>query len=111
MADAKQVVKRLCKAAGSDPRVDLRHLKIDYDPASGIATFAGEVPNAATKRLALRRAGRVPAVTRVVDRLRVRPAERLGDGALRDLVRDSELTLAGMLRDEAQREMAECDAW
>jgi osmotically-inducible protein OsmY len=88
MAGAEQVVKQLRKAAGSDPRVDLRHLKIDFDPDAGIATLEGEVPNVAMKRLALRRVGAVPAVTDIVDRIRVRPAERLGDGAVRDLVCD-----------------------
>jgi len=62
MADAEQVVKELRKAAGGDPRVDLRHLKIKFDPEPGIATLEGEVANVAIKRLALRRAGAVPAV-------------------------------------------------
>ncbi len=88
MADAEQVVKQLRKAAGSDPCVDLLHIKIHFDPDADIATLEGEVPNLAMKRRALRRVGTVPAVTGVVDRIRVRPAERLGDGALRDLVRD-----------------------
>jgi osmotically-inducible protein OsmY len=89
MADAEQVVKELRKAAGSDPRVDLRDLRIKFDPDAGIATLEGEVANVAIKRLALRRAGAVPAVAGIVDRIRVRPAEKLSAAAIRDLVRDA----------------------
>jgi hypothetical protein len=39
MADAEQVLKELRRAAGSDPRVDLRHIKINFDPDAGIATL------------------------------------------------------------------------
>jgi osmotically-inducible protein OsmY len=89
LADAERVVKELRKAAGSDPRVNLRDLKIKFDPDGGIATLEGEVANVAIKRLALRRAGAVPAVAGIVDRIRVRPAEKLSAAAIRDLVRDA----------------------
>jgi len=50
----------------------------------GVATLSGEVSDIAAKRLTLERAAALPAVSGIVDRLRVRPAEPMGDGAIAD---------------------------
>jgi osmotically-inducible protein OsmY len=49
----------------------------------------GEVPDIAAKKLALERAASVIAGPRILDRLRVRPAVRMADGEIRDLLRDA----------------------
>lgn len=51
----------------------------------------GEVPSVAAKKLALEAAAAVPGVAGIVDRLRVRPAQVMGDGQIRDLLRDAYL--------------------
>ena len=59
----------------------------------------GEVDHIAGKKLALEAAARVPGVANIVDRLRVRPPTPMGDGEIRDKVRDAlleEITLEFM---------------
>lgn len=46
----------------------------------------GEVEDIAAKKLALELAGALEGTRGVVDRLRIAPAERKGDGAIRDLL-------------------------
>lgn len=48
----------------------------------GVLTFEGEVPSLGTKRRLLARAASAPGLLGIVDRLRVRPARRLGDGEI-----------------------------
>jgi osmotically-inducible protein OsmY len=49
----------------------------------------GEVDHIAGKKLALEAAAHVPGVAHIVDRLRVQPATPMGDGEIRDKVRDA----------------------
>src|SRR6185437_10332337 len=63
---------------------------------NGDLTMEGEVDHIAGKKLALEAVARVSGVANIVDRLRVRPATRMGDGEIRDKVRDAlmeEITL------------------
>jgi hyperosmotically inducible protein len=55
----------------ADP--DLSGLRIDVDTRDGIVTLTGIVNTAAEKSRALEHAGKVDNVTRVEDRLTVRP--------------------------------------
>jgi osmotically-inducible protein OsmY len=57
--------------------------------ADGTLTLEGEVRDIAAKKLALERAAALPEVSGIVDRLRVRPAQPMGDGAIRDHLRDA----------------------
>lgn len=57
--------------------------------ADGVMIVEGEVENVATKKLALERIAAVPGVAGIIDRLRVRPAQPMDDGQIRDLVRDA----------------------
>lgn len=66
---------------------EARAVAIEY--AAGVLTLDGEVPSVAAKKLALERAAAVPGVDGIVDRLRVVPAERMGDGRIADLLRDA----------------------
>jgi osmotically-inducible protein OsmY len=71
-------------------RINLHRHPIRIVSNDGTVTLEGEVADVAAKKLALELAGAVQGVRAVVDRLRVAPGERRGDGAVRD-------TLARML--------------
>jgi hypothetical protein len=81
--------ERARAALASEPRLDLHKFPIELSYADGTLTLEGEVGDIAAKKLALERAAALPEVTGIIDRLRVRPAQRMGDGQIRDLVRDA----------------------
>lgn len=68
------------------PGLEAGHAAIRLAWAEGTLEIEGEVDGVATKKRALRAAASVPGVEAVVDRLRVRPAEPMGDRAIRDHV-------------------------
>ncbi|MCS6778987.1 MAG: BON domain-containing protein [Geminicoccaceae bacterium] len=70
----------------SVPGLEAGHGAIRLAWAEGTLEVEGEVDGVATKKQALRAAASVPEVKAVVDRLRVRPAEPMGDRAIRDHV-------------------------
>jgi osmotically-inducible protein OsmY len=84
-----EVLHRVRAALASEPRLDLHNFPIELSFAQGTLTLEGEVGDVAAKKLALERAAALPEVTGIIDRLRVRPAQRMGDGEIRDLVRDA----------------------
>lgn len=65
-------------------RINLHRHPIRIASNDGTVTLEGEVADVAAKKLALGLAGAVQGVRSVVDRLRVAPGERRGDGAVRD---------------------------
>lgn len=65
-------------------RINLHRFPIHISNADGVAVLEGEVGDIAAKKLALELAASVSDVRGVVDRLRVAPGERRGDGAIRD---------------------------
>ncbi|HEY5897385.1 MAG TPA: BON domain-containing protein [Burkholderiales bacterium] len=65
-------------------RINLHRFPISISNADGVAVLEGEVADIAAKKLALELAASVSDVRGVVDRLRVAPGERRGDGAVRD---------------------------
>jgi osmotically-inducible protein OsmY len=67
-----------------EPRVNLHRHPIRIASADGTVTLEGEVADVAAKKVALELAASVSGVRAVVDRLRVDPGERRGDGAIRD---------------------------
>ena len=67
-----------------EPRVNIHRHPIRIASADGTVTLEGEVADVAAKKLALELAAAVGGVRTVVDRLRVAPGERRGDGAVRD---------------------------
>jgi osmotically-inducible protein OsmY len=67
-----------------EPRIHLHRHPIRIASNDGTVTLEGEVADVAAKKLALELAGAVQGVRSVVDRLRVAPGERRGDGAVRD---------------------------
>jgi osmotically-inducible protein OsmY len=82
--DSTDVSTELKTAFERDPRVDLRRFPIKVlNNGSGL-TLEGEVENIAAKRIALRLAQHVTGLDRVIDALRLVPAEPHGDGDVRD---------------------------
>jgi osmotically-inducible protein OsmY len=65
-------------------RINIHRFPISISNADGVATLEGEVGDIAAKKLAIELAASVSDVRGVVDRLRVAPGERRGDGAIRD---------------------------
>ena len=80
------VLKQVHAALEHEARIDLQNQRIEVDFDDGTLTLDGEVPNVGCKKRALEAAAAVSGVSGIIDRLHVTPAERLGDGAIRDAV-------------------------
>ncbi len=118
MSDKRQIIEEVRAALHSEPRFGpQRHVSLDYE--GGTLTIEGEAETIAVKKLLLERAAAHEAVEGIVDRLHVRPAEAMGDGQIRDFVRDAllqepalaELTLRERVKGEvrAVRELPDGD--
>jgi len=81
---ADPVRKQVHAALERESRVNLHRHPVRIESANGTVTLEGEVADVAAKQLALQLARAVQGVRSVVDRLRVAPGERRGDGAVRD---------------------------
>ena len=81
---ADAVRKQVHAALERESRIRLHRHPIRIEAADGTVTLQGEVGDVAAKKLALELAAAVRGVRAVVDRLRVAPGERRGDGAVRD---------------------------
>jgi osmotically-inducible protein OsmY len=87
MLDAKaEILKHTQAALEYGARIDLQTHPIEMDFNGGALTLEGEVPNIGCKKLALEVASSVQGVRSIIDRLRVTPEERAGDGAIREAV-------------------------
>ncbi len=82
--DKDAVRKHVHAALEREARINLHRHPVRIESADGTVTLEGEVADVAAKKLALELAGSVRGVRGVVDRLRVDPGERRGDGAVRD---------------------------
>ncbi len=81
----KDAVRRHVHAAlERENRINLHHHPIKIEAADGTVTLDGEVADVAAKKLALQLTAAVDGVRAVIDRLRITPGERRGDGAVRD---------------------------
>lgn len=89
MSDDLHVLEAVRSAVHSEPRVHPTAGPIRFALANGELTMEGEVDHIAGKKLALEAVARVPGVSTIVDRLHVRPAAPMGDGDIRDRVRDA----------------------
>jgi len=85
-----EILSQVRTALEHEPRVNLHRypIVIDRDDA-GALILEGETESIAAKKVALEVAASTPGVTGIVDRLRVTPARRMGDGEIRDQVRDA----------------------
>jgi osmotically-inducible protein OsmY len=79
-----EIRKQVHAALEREHRINLHRHPVRIDTLDGTVTLEGEVGDVAAKKLALELAGAVPGVRGVVDRLRVAPGDRRGDGAIRD---------------------------
>lgn len=84
MPNRDAIVRQVQGALEHEPRINLHRFPIKVGLADGAVVLEGEVEDVAAKKLALELAGAVEGPRGVVDRLRVAPSERRGDGAIRD---------------------------
>lgn len=84
MPNKDEVIKRVHRALEHEPRINLHRYPIKIDFVEGGVVLEGVVDDVGVKKLALEHAAAVEGVRGVIDRLRVVPAERRGDGAIRD---------------------------
>jgi len=88
MPDDGGLIDAVRAALRSDARIDLRAHPLKLELAeTAILLMDGEVGSVAAKKLALERAAAVEGIDGVIDRVRVVPAQRMGDGAIRDELR------------------------
>jgi osmotically-inducible protein OsmY len=83
-----EVLEQVRSALGSESRLDLHRYPLDTAFDRGVLTLAGEVKDIAVKKLVLERVAAIPDVDGIVDRLHVVPAQSMGDGEIRDHVRN-----------------------
>lgn len=87
MEARETLLKQVQAAIAREARLDPQSGAVDVRFADGRLTLEGEVPDVGTKKRALRAAaGALGSGETIVDRLRVAPADRVGDGATRDAV-------------------------
>jgi len=86
MPKTNGVIKQVQSALERNARINLHRHPINIDYIDGATLLEGEVGSVAEKKLALELAARIDGVRGVIDRLRVAPGERRGDGAVRDAV-------------------------
>lgn len=88
MPESAEIVREVHAALERDPRIDLRRhpIVIEYQP-DGSLVLQGETESLAAKKIALELAASIRGSRGIVDRLRVAPAQPMGDGAIRDHLR------------------------
>jgi osmotically-inducible protein OsmY len=86
MSTNEEVLRQVEAALVREVHLDTQRYRISMELADGALTMQGDLPDVACKKLALEAAASVPSVRGIVDRLHVIPTERMGDGAIRDVV-------------------------
>ena len=89
MVKKLDVLDQVRAALRSEPRVRPTEQPIHLALSGKDLTMEGEVDHIAGKKLALECAARIPGIETITDRLRVRAATPMGDGEIRDRVRDA----------------------
>jgi osmotically-inducible protein OsmY len=80
------ITKEIRAALEKDRRINLHRYPIAITMQDGDLILAGEVESIAAKKLALLAAAQTCGAQRIVDRLTVAPAEKMGDAEIRDHV-------------------------
>jgi len=80
------IVKEIRAALEKDTRIKVHRHPITIATQNGDVILAGEMESVAAKKLALVAAAETHGVQRIVDRLKVAPAEKMGDAEIRDHV-------------------------
>jgi osmotically-inducible protein OsmY len=86
VAVEKTAIKQIRAALERDTRINLHRFPINIVMQNGDLVLEGEVEDIAAKKLALTVAAATHGVERIVDRLRVAPARKMGDAEIRDHV-------------------------
>lgn len=91
MPEKTSIERAVLAAFERDPVIDLRHfpIQLEYDPAQHALVLSGEVRDIVAKKRAFELASGANGVQGVMDRLRVAPGQRRGDGAIRASVMDA----------------------
>jgi osmotically-inducible protein OsmY len=89
--DPETTLKEVRAALEREPRVgfDQHPIEMVFNEVDETVTLQGEAPDIAAKKLALELTAAVPGVRGVVDRIRVRPSERMSDEEVRNHIRDA----------------------
>ena len=87
MDQTEQLLQEVRAALASEPRLDIHAWPLELKLADGVLTIEGDVLDVAQKKLALERAAAVHGVIGILDRLRVHPAQPMGDREILDHVR------------------------
>jgi len=82
----ERIIKEIRAALEKDTHINLHRYPITVSIQSGDLILAGEVEDIAAKKRALLAASGIQGVQRIVDRLTVTPAEKMGDAEIRDHV-------------------------
>ena len=82
--DKETIVREVRATLEKDTRINLHRYPITIAMQNDDLVLAGEVENIAAKKLALVAAAEIRGVQRIIDRLRVTPAGKMGDGEIRD---------------------------
>ncbi|HSE89902.1 MAG TPA: BON domain-containing protein [Candidatus Binatia bacterium] len=82
----ERIVKEIRAALEKDTRINLHRYPIQIAVQNGDLILEGVVADIAAKKLALVAAAEIHGVQRIVDRLKVSPAEKMGDAEIRDHV-------------------------
>jgi osmotically-inducible protein OsmY len=90
MSDKERALKSVRAAFEREPRINLHRdsIKIDF-AEDGALILEGEVRNIAAKKMAMALAITTPGIIGIVDRLHLKPAERMEEGMILDLVRNA----------------------
>ena len=95
MSLRERVLEEVRASFHSEPRFG-PHGHVELDFSDGTLTVEGEVQSVAVKKLLLECGAAHPAVDGIADRLRVAPAQPMGDSQIRDVVRDALLEEAAL---------------
>lgn len=84
MPNKEAIMREIRAALEHEPRLNVHRDAIRIDFSNGALTMDGEVGSIVAKRIALEHARSLNGISGTIDRLRVTPGERRGDGAVRD---------------------------
>lgn len=86
MRNEERIVNEVAAALEREKQVNLHNFPMQLEFDAGVLTIEGEVEHIMAKKRALEVAAAIPGVTSIVDRIRLAPAERMADGAIRERV-------------------------
>jgi osmotically-inducible protein OsmY len=86
MTEQSEIIAKVRATLEKDTRINLHHFPIALSFEGEDLVLAGEMEYLASKKIAFELAAAIDPTARIVDRLRVKPAELMGDREIRDHV-------------------------